>query len=289
MKAASAKRVLGLLDDLAAHQQDKYATVWTEFGRVLKEGIVEDSTNRERIARLLRFASTVNDSADQTVSLTEYVGRMKTGQDAIYYLTAESYAAARNSPHLEVFRKMGVEVLLMYEAIDEWVVTELREFDGKALHSVARGDLDLSAIEGATKPPESEPAEEDRALIERMQAALTDRASAVRRSARLTDSPACLVASEHGPTKNLERILKASGREMPTVKPILEINADHPIVKRLAQESDEARFAEWSQILFDQATLAEGGQIEDPAAFVRRLNDLLLTLAGEGPSRIWTP
>jgi molecular chaperone HtpG len=289
MKAASTKRVLGLLDDLAAHHQDKYATVWTQFGRVLKEGIVEDGANRERIARLLRFASTLRESADQTVSLAEYAARMKPGQDAIYYLTAESYPAARNSPHLEVFRKLGVEVLLMYDAVDEWVVTELREFDGKPLHSVARGNLDLSAIGGEARAPETAPAEEDRALIERIQSALKDRASAVRRSARLTDSPACLVASEHAPTKNLERILKAAGQEVPTVKPILEINADHPIVKRLAQESDDARFGEWSQILFDQATLAEGGQIEDPAAFVRRLNDLLLTLAGEGPSRIWTP
>ena len=289
MKAASTRRVLGLLDDLAAHHQDKYATVWTQFGRVLKEGIVEDGANRERIAKLLRFASTLRESADQTVSLAEYVARMKSGQDAIYYLTAESYAAARNSPHLEVFRKLGVEVLLMYDPVDEWVVTELREFDGKPLHSVARGDLDLSAIGGEAKAPETAPAEEERALIERIQSALKDRASAVRRSARLTDSPACLVASEHAPTKNLERILKAAGQEVPAVRPILEINADHPIVKRLAQESDDARFGEWSQILFDQATLAEGGQIEDPAAFVRRLNDLLLTLAGEGPSRIWTP
>jgi molecular chaperone HtpG len=289
MKAASTKRVLGLLDDLAAHHQDKYATVWTQFGRVLKEGIVEDRTNRERIAKLLRFASTLRESADQTISLAEYVGRMKTGQDAIYYLTAESYAAARNSPHLEVFRKLGVEVLLMYDPVDEWVVTELREFEGKPLHSVARGDLDLSAIAGDARAPETPPAGEDHALIERIQAALKDRASAVRRSARLTDSPACLVASEHAPTKNLERILKAAGQEVPELKPILEINADHPIVKRLAQEPDDARFGEWCQILFDQATLAEGGRIEDPAAFVRRLNDLLLTLAGEGPSRIWTP
>jgi molecular chaperone HtpG len=289
MKAASTKRVLGLLDELAAHHQGKYATFWTQFGRVLKEGIVEDGANRERIAKLLRFASTGRDSADQTVSLAEYVGRMKAGQNAIYYLTAESYPAARNSPHLEVFRKLGVEVLLMYDPIDEWVVTELTEFEGKPLHSVARGDLDLSAIGGEAKAPETAPAAEDRALIERIQSALKDRASAVRRSARLTDSPACLVASEHAPTKNLERILKAAGQDVPPVKPILEINADHPIVKRLAQESDDARFAEWSQILFDQATLAEGGQIEDPAAFVKRLNDLLLTLAGEGPSRIWTP
>jgi molecular chaperone HtpG len=289
MKAASTKRVLGLLEDLAANHQEKYATVWTQFGRVLKEGIVEDGVNRARIAGLLRFASTTTESADQTVSLAQYVDRMKPGQEAIYYLTAETHAAARHSPHLEIFRKLGVEVLLMDDSIDEWVVTELRDFNGKALQSVARGDLDLSAIEGDAKEPEPPPAEEDKALVERIQTALKDRASAVRRSSRLTDSPACLVASEHGPSKNLERILKASGQDMPTMKPILEINAGHPIVKRLAQEPDEARFAEWSQILFDQATLAEGGQIEDPAAFVRRLNQLLLTLAGEAPSRIWTP
>jgi molecular chaperone HtpG len=289
MKAASTKRVLGLLDDLGAHHQDKYATFWTQFGRVLKEGIVEDAANRERIARLLRFASTLSGSADQTVSLADYVGRMKAGQNAIYYLTAEGYPAARNSPHLEVFRKLGVEVLLMCDPVDEWVVTELREFEGKPLHSVARGDLDLSALEGGSSTAETTPGDEHGALIERIQSALKERASAVRRSARLTDSPACLVASEHAPTKNLERILKAAGQEVPTVKPILEINTDHPIVKRLARESDDVRFGEWSQILFDQATLAEGGQIEDPAAFVRRLNDLLLTLAGEGPSPIWTP
>jgi len=289
MKAASAKRVLGLLEDLATNQADKYARFWTQFGRVLKEGIVEDEPNRERIAKLLRFASTNGDSADQTASLADYVGRMKAGQTAIYYLTSESYSAARNSPHLEVFRKLGVEVLLMYDAIDEWVVTQLHEFEGKPLHSIARGNLDLGAISGDAKPADTPPAEEDRTLADRIQAALKDRASAVRRSARLTDSPACLVGAEHGPSKNLERILKAAGQPVPEVKPILEINGDHPIVKRLAQEADEARFTEWSQILFDQATLAEGGQLEDPAAFVKRLNDLLLTLAGEGPSRIWTP
>jgi len=289
MKAASTKRVLGLLEELATHQQDKYATFWTQFGRVLKEGIVEDAPNRERIARLLRFASTTSDSADQTVSLADYVARMKTGQTAIYYLTAETYSAARNSPHLEVFRKLGVEVLLMHDPIDEWVVSQMHEFEGKPLHSVARGDLDLSSIEGEAKPPEAPPVEQDRALVERIQAALKNRASAVRQSVRLTDSPACLVGAEHGPSKNLKRMLEAAGQHVPDVKPILEINGDHPILKRLARESDEARFTEWSQILFDQATLAEGGQLEDPAAFVKRLNDLLLTLAGEGSSRIWTP
>jgi molecular chaperone HtpG len=289
MKAASIKRVLGLLDDLAANQPEKYATFWTTFGRVLKEGIVEDTTNRDRIARLLRFASTHNESDEQTVSLADYIARMKDGQDAIYYITADSYAAARNSPHLEIFRKLGVEVLLMFDPIDEWVTSTLDAFDAKALHSVAKGDLDLSKLKGAADVPPASSSEEDKQLVERIQDALKDRASAVRTTERLTDSPACLVADEHGPSMNLERILKAAGQSVPGVKPVLEINPSHPIVQRLKAETDSARFRDWSQILFDQATLAEGGHLEDPASFVRRLNALMLTLSAEGPSRIWMP
>jgi molecular chaperone HtpG len=289
MKAASAKRVLGLLDDLAANQPEKYATFWPMFGRVLKEGVVEDQANHERLAKLVRFASTQEDTDVQKVSLTEYVSRMKEGQDAIYYITADGYAAARRSPHLEIFRKLGIEVLLMYDRIDEWVVSTLTEFDGKALHSVAKGDLDLTKLGGAASSPTPVDEADDRQLIERMQDALKDRASAVRTTERLTDSPACLVGDEHGPSMNLERILKAAGQKMPEVKPILEVNARHPIVRRLKSESDDRRFADWSRILFDQATLAEGGQLEDPAAFVQRLNELMLTLAGEGPSKIWIP
>ena len=288
IKVTATRRVLGLLEDLAAKEPDKYATFWTTFGRVLKEGAAEDAANRERLAKLLRFASTHGGSDAQTVSLADYVSRMKEGQRAIYYITADGYAAARNSPHLEIFRKLGVDVLLMYDPIDEWVVSTLTEFDGKPLQSVARGDLDLGPLKGDEAPAAPTP-DDEQPLLERIRAALKDRASGVRTTGRLVDSPACLVADEHGIGTNLERILKAAGQQVPGSKPILEINPAHPVVRRLKAETDEARFADWSQILFDQATLAEGGQLEDPAAFVKRLNELLLTLAGEGPSRIWTP
>jgi len=290
IRSTSVKRVLGLLEELAANQADKFATFWKEFGRVLKEGIVEDSANRERIAKLLRFSSTQRETEEQTVSLADYVGRMKEGQSAIYFITADGFAAARNSPHLEIFRKLGVEVLLLHDRIDEWVVSSLTEFEGKSLQSIAKGGLDLSALgDEAGKKEEAQHAEEHKGLLERMQKALSERASAVRVTHRLTDSPACLVSDEHGMSTNLERMLKAAGQNVPTSKPVLEINPGHPIVKRLNDETDESRFSDWSQILFDQATLAEGGQLEDPATFVKRLNDLMLTLAGSGPSRIWTP
>jgi molecular chaperone HtpG len=290
IRAASVKRVLALLDDLAEHQQDKYATFWKEFGRAFKEGVAEDSANKDRVAKLLRFASTHRDVEEQSVSLSDYVGRMKDGQDAIYYITADGWPAARHSPHLEVFRKIGVEVLLMYDRVDEWVVSVLTEFEGKPLRSVARGDLDLGKL-----GPEIDTAKQDtpdeayKELLGRVLEVLTDRASAVRVTHRLTDSPACLVSDEHGMSTNLERLLKAAGQKVPAVKPILEINPRHPIVERLQHESDRDRFASWSHILFDQATLAEGGQLDDPATFVKRLNELMLTLAGGPVSRIWTP
>jgi molecular chaperone HtpG len=215
---------------------------------------------------------------------------MKEKQSAVYFITADGFAAARNSPHLEIFRKLGVEVLLMHDRIDEWVVSSLTEFEGKPLQSIAKGGLDLSALgDEAAKKDEEQQAEEHKGLIERMQKALSDRASGVRVTHRLTDSPACLVSDEHGMSTNLERMLKAAGQNVPTSKPVLEINPGHPIVRRLGDETDERKFTDWSQILFDQATLAEGGQLEDPAAFVKRLNELMLTLAGSGPSRIWTP
>ncbi|HEY6123424.1 MAG TPA: molecular chaperone HtpG [Steroidobacteraceae bacterium] len=290
IKTASTKRVLGLLDELATKEPEKYATFWTTFGRVLKEGLAEDAANRERIAPLLRFASTHDGSEAQTVSLADYAARMRGGQEAIYYITADSFAAARNSPHLEIFRKRGVEVLLMYDRIDEWVVSSVTEFEGKPLHSVAKGDLDLGKLGGDLPNDESATAGGDESpLLERMQAALKDRASAVRTTERLTESPACLVSEQYGLSMNLERILKAAGQNVPASRPVLEINAGHPIVKRLKSEADDARFGDWSHILFDQALLAEGGQLEDPAGFVKRLNELMLTLAGEGPSRIWTP
>jgi molecular chaperone HtpG len=290
IRAASVKRVLGLLEDLAKNQPEKYAQFWREFGRAFKEGIVEDPANKDRIAALLRFASTDREQEEQTVSLADYVGRMKSGQDAIFYVTADGFAAARHSPHLEIFRKAGVEVLLMYDRVDEWVLSELTEFEGKPLRSVAKGDLDVAKIGGdAVAQTDATEADAFKPLVERIQAVLKERAAGVRLTQRLTDSPACLVADEHGMSTNLERLLKASGQKMPAMKPVLEINPHHPIVERLKEETDDSRFADWSHTLFDQATLAEGGQLDDPATFVKRLNSLMLTLAGGGRSKIWTP
>jgi molecular chaperone HtpG len=214
---------------------------------------------------------------------------MKEGQDAIYYITADGFSAARNSPHLEIFRKLGIEVLLMYDRVDEWVLSALSEFEGKPLKSVTKGGLDLGKLgDEAVHKEQDAQAVDHTALVERIQGVLTDRASAVRITHRLTDSPACLVSDEHGMSTNLERMLKAAGQQVPTSKPVLEINPRHPIVERLKDESNERRFADWSHILFDQATLAEGGQLEDPATFVKRLNELMLTLAGSA-SKIWMP
>ena len=290
IRAASVKRVLSLIEDLAKDHADTFATFWKEFGRVLKEGAADDAGNRDRIAKLLRFASTKNDSEEQNVSLADYVGRMKDGQEAIYYITADSFSAARNSPHLEIFRKLGVEVLLLSDRVDEWVVSLVTEFDGKPLHSVAKGGLDLSKLGGdaVQQQDHEKTSDQHKGLVERMQLVLKDRASAVRVTSRLTDSPSCLVSDEHGMSAHLERMLKAAGQNVPSSKPILEINPQHPIVQRLTDESDERRFSDWSQILFDQALLAEGGQLDDPASFVKRLNEVMLTLAG-GRSRIWTP
>jgi len=290
IRAASIKRVLSLLEDLAEHHADTYATFWKEFGRVLKEGVGEDAANRERVAKLLRFSSTRAESDEQTVSLAEYVARMKDGQDAIYYIAADSLATARHSPHLEIFRKRGVEVLLMHDPVDEWMVSMLTEFDGKPLRSVTKGGLDLSKLGGdAATEEEKTPSGEQHALVDRLKAALKDRASDVRITHRLTDSPACLVADEHAMSTHLERMLKAAGQPVPSSRPVLEINLQHPIVQRLADEKDDSRFADWSHILFDQATLAEGGHLDDPAAFVRRLNEVMLALAAHSSSRIWMP
>jgi molecular chaperone HtpG len=289
IRSASVKRVLSLIEDLARDQAEKFTVFWKEFGRVLKEGTADDPANRERIAKLLRFASTTSETGEQTVSLSEYVGRMKEGQDAIYYITADSYPAARSSPHLEIFRKLGVEVLLLSDRVDEWMVSLLTEFDGKPLQSVAKGGLDVSKLGSAAGTLEQEKtADAHKGLVDRMQRVLNDRASAVRVTSRLTDSPSCLVSDEHGMSGHLERMLKAAGQHVPGSKPILEINPQHPIVQRLKDETDERRFSDWSHILFDQALLAEGGQLDDPASFVKRLNEVMLTLTGSG-SRIWTP
>jgi molecular chaperone HtpG len=290
IRTASVKRVLGLLEDLAEHHTDKYATFWKEFGRVLKEGLVDDTANRERLAGLLRFASTHADAEEQTVSLADYTSRMKEGQEALYYVTADGFGAAKHSPHLEVFRKMGVEVLLMYDRIDEWVTSALTEYQGKPLQSVTKGGLDLGKIGGDDTAAQEQQRQADafKGLVGRIERALQERASAVRVTSRLTDSPACLVSDEQGMSANLERMLKAAGQAVPASKPILEINPRHPILERLKDETDDARFSDWSHILFDQATLAEGGQLEEPATFVKRLNELMLALAG-AKSRIWTP
>ncbi|HJW57372.1 MAG TPA: molecular chaperone HtpG [Burkholderiaceae bacterium] len=284
IREGSTKRVLGLLEELAnsdeQEQKDKYATFWKEFGQVLKEGIGEDATNKERIAKLLRFASTHNDSDEQSVSFADYAGRMKEGQDKIYYVTADSYAAAKNSPHLEIFRKKGVEVLLLTERVDEWMLSFLNEFDGKELVSVAKGDLDLGKLEDEAEKKQHEETEAGyKELVEKMKTALVDKAKDVRVTFRLTDSPACLVADEHELSGNLMRMLKAAGQKAPELKPILEINPDHPLVQRLKYE--EAKFGDWSNILFDQALLAEGGALTDPAGFVKRLNQMLLSMAGK--------
>jgi molecular chaperone HtpG len=282
IREGSTKRVLGMLEELAnaeeQEKKDKYASFWTEFGQVLKEGIGEDATNKDRIAKLLRFASTQHDSDAQTVSLADYVSRMKEGQDKIYYVTADNWIAAKNSPHLEIFRKKGIEVLLLTERVDEWMLSFLTEFDGKPLASVAKGDLDLGKLEDETEKKEKQETQaEYKDLIEKMKKALEAKAADVRITFRLTDSPACLVAGEHELSANLLRMLKAAGQKAPDNKPVLEINPKHPLVQRLKYE--DAKFDDWSSILFDQAMLAEGGQLADPAGFVKKLNDMLLGMA----------
>jgi len=279
IRAGSVRRVLSALEDLAENTKEKYATFWKEFGRVFKEGLGEDHGNRERIAKLSRFASTHDDSDEQNVSLADYVSRMKEGQDKIYYVTAETYAAAKNSPHLEIFRKKGIEVLLLSDRVDEWAMTFLTEFDGKPLQSVAKGGLDLGKLADEEEKKEQEKeADEYRDLLERVKKALGDKVKDVRVTHRLTESPVCLVADEHDMGMHLERLLKAAGQKVPGTKPILEVNPHHPLVQRLKDESDDTRFSDWSQVLFDQALLAEGGQLEDPAGFVKRLNQLVLAM-----------
>ncbi|NHR05594.1 molecular chaperone HtpG [Chromobacterium haemolyticum] len=274
------KKVLGLLEDLAANQPEKYAEFWQEFGQVLKEGVGEDMANKERIAKLLRFVSTASEGVEPAVTLGDYVARMKEGQDKIYYITADTLAAAKNSPHLEVFKKKGVEVLLLTDRVDEWVVGSLFEFDGKALQSVAKGALDLGALEDeADKEAQKQVEESAKPVVEKVQKALADRVKEVRATARLTESPACLVAGEHDMSAHLERMLKAAGQQVEASKPTLEINPEHVLVKRLAEEADEARAGDLAQVLYDQALLAEGGKLEDPAAFVKRINKLMLELS----------
>jgi len=280
IREGSAKRVLALLEDMAENRKDDYAVFWGAFGQVLKEGAGEDPGNLERIARLLRFASTAQEDDAQVVSLADYVSRMKEGQDKIYYVTAETAGGARNSPHLEIFRKKGIEVLLLSDRVDEWMVSHLREFDGKLLASVAKGGLDLDALaDDDEKKRQAEVAEQFKPLVERLQQALGERVKEVRVTLRLVDSPACVVVGEHELSPHLLRMLKAAGQEAPSVKPVLEINPDHPLVARV-RDAQDADFEQWAQLLLEQAMLAEGAQLPDPAAFVRRMNGLLL--GGQG-------
>jgi len=270
-------KVLGMLSDMAENDKDKYATFWGQFGQVLKEGIGEDAANKDKIAALARFASTHADNAEETVSLRDYIARMKDGQEKIYYVTADSFNAAKNSPHLEVFRKKGIEVLLLSNRVDEWVVNNLFEFEGKSLSSVAKGGLDLGALEDAAeKQAQEKQADEFKPLTEKIKASLGDKVKEVRITHRLTDSPACLVADEHDMSGNLARLLKAAGQKAPNSQPILEINPTHPVVTRLQAES--THFDDWTAVLFDQAMLAEGGQLDDPAGFVKRINQLMLEM-----------
>ncbi len=284
IRSGCTRKVLSLLEGMAnnddAAEKEKYAKFWEAFGAVLKEGVGEDHANKEKIAGLIRFASTHNDTPDQTVSLADYIARMKEGQEKIYYVTADTFNAAKNSPHLEIFRKKGIEVLLLSDRVDEWVVGHLTEFDGKQLQSVAKGGLDLGKLEDEAEKQEAEKAaDEYKELLDKVKTALGDKVKDVRITHRLTDSPACLVADEHDPSGNLARLMKAAGQPMPNSKPILEINPQHPAVMRLKYE--ESRFDDWAALLFEQATLAEGGQLDDPAGFVKRINDLMMALSGK--------
>ncbi|MES9925409.1 MAG: molecular chaperone HtpG [Candidatus Thiodiazotropha endolucinida] len=279
IRQANVKRIMSALEKLAESDKEKYQTFWDEFGKVMKEGPAEDYANRDRIAGLLRFATTHNETDEQNVSLADYVSRMQEGQDKIYYITADSPAAARFSPHLEVLKKKGVEVLLLSDRVDEWLVTSLTEFDGKQLQSVAKGALDLGELEDKEEKESSEKqSEEHKELLQRMQDVLGEAVKEIRVSQRLTDSPACLVVEEHDMSANLARVLKSVGQDAPQTKPIMEINAEHPLVERLEGEQDGDKFGDLTKVLFDQAQLAEGGQLDDPAAFVRRLNSLMLKL-----------
>ena len=277
IRGASVKKILGLLEKMAKNEPEEYAEFWEQYGNVLKEGPAEDFSNRERITGLLRFASTHNDSDAQSVSIADYVSRMKEGQEKIYYITADSFAAVKNSPHLEIFRKKDIEVLLMFDRVDEWLTSHVNEFDGKSLVSIAKGELDL----GELKDKDDEKAEKEaegthKELVERIQKSLGEDIKEVRVSHRLTDSPSCLVMENDEMPVHLQKMLKQAGHDVPDNKPILEINADHALVKRLNDENNDDRFTDWSKLLFEQAMLSEGGQLDDPAAFVKRMNNMLV-------------
>ncbi len=274
IKNGSVKKVLGMLEKMAKNDPKQYQEFWKEFGKVLKEGPGEDFANRDKIAKLLRFASTHSDAEEQNVSLDDYISRMQEGQDKIYFIAADSHSAAKNSPHLEIFRKKGIEVLLLSDRVDEWLTSHLTEYEGKSLQSVAKGELDLDKDEDSKKELE-EKAKESKDLLKRMKDALSEKVDEVRVTNRLTTSPACIVLKDHDMAMYMQRLLKEAGHAMPGSKPILEINTDHPIVKKLDQEKADDKFKDLSEFLFDQAILAEGGQLDDPASFVHKLNEML--------------
>ncbi|MFK7977063.1 MAG: molecular chaperone HtpG [Halioglobus sp.] len=277
MRSALTKRVLDMLGKMA--KTDDYAQFWQEFGPVLKEGPAEDMGNQEKIAKLLRFSTTHTNAEEQNQSLEEYVARMQEGQDKIYYVVAENFNTAKNSPHLEVFRKKGVEVLLLTDRVDDWLMNHLREFDGKAFQDVGRGELDLATDTEEDKAEQEKVAKESEGLVERLKGVLSEQVEEVRATSRLTESAACLVVGDHDMGAQMRRIMEAAGQEVPSSKPILEVNPSHPLLTMLDQEADEDRFADMANVIFDQALLAEGGQLEDPASFVSRLNKLLVEMA----------
>ncbi len=276
IRSGSVKKVLTMLQNMADDEPEKYAEFWVQFGQVLKEGPGEDFANRDQVCKLLRYASTHSDTDEQTVSLDQYVERMQEGQDKIYFITADSFAAAKGSPHLELLRKKGIEVLLMFDRVDEWGMSHLQEFEGKSFVSAAKGDLGLEDSEEDKKALE-ESAKESEGLVERIKAVLNDRVDEVKVSNRLTSSPACLVLGEQDMALHMQQLLKQAGHELPSSQPVLEINPEHAMLQRMDQEVDEDRFSDWVSLLYDQAMLAEGGALEDGAGFVRRLNEMLLS------------
>ncbi|PCJ45732.1 MAG: molecular chaperone HtpG [Gammaproteobacteria bacterium] len=279
LRSACSKRVLGMLQKMADKKPEEYQTFWNEFGQALKEGPAEDTTNKEAVAKLLRFSSTETDSSDQTVSLTDYISRMKEGQDKIYFVSAENFETAKNSPHLEVFRKKGIEVIILSDRIDEWLVMHLTEFDGKTLQSVSRGELELGELDSDDEKKALEKASETmKPFVERIKESLGEQVSDVRVTDRLTESPACIVGGADEMGSQIAKMMQAAGQTVPESKPILEINPEHEIILKLQDETDEQRFGDWISVLLGQALLAERGTLEDPSSFARQLNQLLLDL-----------
>ena len=280
IRSGSVKKILGLLEQMAGNESEKYQSFWQEFGKVMKEGPGEDFANKEQIARLLRFASTHDDKSEQTVSLQDYIERMSEGQESIYFITADNFNAAKNSPHLEIFRKKGIEVLLMYDRVDEWLMGALTEFDDKKFVSVAKGELDLDKLSDKNEQEQQKQVEEQaKDIVAKVKTCLGDRVEDVRVSHRLTSSPACIVLNEHEMALYMQHLLKQAGQELPNTKPVLEINPSHPILVKMKDASDDEQLTEWSLLLFEQAILAEGGQLENPADFVARLNKIMLDIS----------